>query len=199
MRIMTRPPRNRTVLCLALAGLAACAGDSSGPSDGLLVVGGTVTNRSGQPIPSGAHLVIAWVVSSGPSDYTYVFGEGSVQGTSFSVVLRQSPPAATLNAGQLGVGVALLTTKSSVRSGVHLEDVVTDPADLIDTTGQFAVIYKQVEVVDVVDWAMAFLLGYGVGAGVQRPQEFDAFQPVAPTSMELIVDDLENIEFENWT
>jgi hypothetical protein len=38
-----------------------------------------------------------------------------------------------------------------------------------------------------------------VGTGVERVGDFDAFEPVAPTSMELIVDDLDNIDFVNWT
>jgi len=37
------------------------------------------------------------------------------------------------------------------------------------------------------------------GVGVDRDNDFDAFAPTSPTSLELIVDDLDNIDFVNWT
>lgn len=199
MLFVTRLARFASALGLLLAAAPACGSDSTGSSDLLLNVGGPVTNRTGQPIPSTARVVIGWVVSSGPQDYTYIFGEGTVQGSSFHIDLRQPPPAVAINDGQIGVGVILLTTNTDVRSGVRLEDVVTDPADLLGATGRYAVIYKATEVVNRVDWADPFPLGYSAGVGVDRDNDVDAFQPVSPTSLELIVDLLDNIDFVNWT
>jgi len=180
-------------------GAAACGGDSNGPSDALLTVSGSVTNLSGQQIPSTARVVVAWVVSATQSDYAYVFGEGTVQGSTFQVTFRQPPPAEALNAGQLGVGIVVLTTSTSLRDGVHLEDVAVDPSELLGATGRHAVIYKATESVDQVDWEAAFPLGFSAGVGVEREVDFDAFAPTAATSLELIVDDLDNIDFVNWT
>jgi hypothetical protein len=178
---------------------AACGGDSSGPSDALLTVSGSISNPLGQPIPPTARVVIAWVVSATQSDYAYVFGQGTVQGGRFQVTFREPPPAEALNAGQLGVGIVVLTTSSGLRDGVHLEDVVLDPSELLGATGQYAVIYKATDSVDQVDWEDAFPLGFGAGIGVDRDNGFDAFAPTAPTSLELIVDDIDNIDFVNWT
>jgi hypothetical protein len=164
-----------------------------------LTVGGSLLDRSGKPVPPNARVVVGWIVSSSGSDYTYLFGEGTVTGGRFSVAFREPPPVAALNAGQLGVGVVLLTADPAIRPGVHLEDVLIDPAQLVGATGRFAVIYATPDAAQTRDWAAGFGTGYGVGVGVQRVGDFDAFQPVEPTIMELIVDDLSNIEFVNWT
>lgn len=198
MPIDRRLARFAPSLFLVLSAATACGGDATGSSEDLFTVSGPITNVSGQPIPSNARVVIAWVVSSGSPDYTYIYGEGTVQGGSFRVTLR-TPPAEALNQGEVGVGVALLTTNGSLRSGVHLEDLPVGPEELLGATGRFAVIYKAAETVTYVDWADAFPFGFGAGVGVERPGDFDAFEPVAPTSLELIVDDLDNIEFVNWT
>jgi hypothetical protein len=186
------------LLTLALPLALGCGDDPTGSSDGLLTVGGSVANPAGRPIPANARVIIAWVVSSG-EDYTYLFGEGTVAGNTFRITLRQPPPAAALNAGNLGVGIVLLTADPNIRSGVRLEDVLVDPAQLLGATGRFAVIYTASGAAQTRDWAAAFEPGYGVGTGVERVGDFDAFEPVAPTSMELIVDDLDNIDFVNWT
>jgi hypothetical protein len=180
-------------------GAAACGGDSNDPSDVLITVSGSVTNLSGQQIPSTARVIVAWVVSATQSDYAYVYGEGTFHGSTFQVAFRQPPPAEALNAGQLGVGIVVLTTSTSLRDGVHLEDVALEPGELLGATGRHAVIYKATESVDQVDWEQAFPLGFNAGIGVDRENAFDAFAPTAPTSLELIVDDLDNIDFVNWT
>jgi hypothetical protein len=197
MPIARRLARLAPGLLLVTSAAAGC-NDSNGSSDHVFVVSGPITNVSGQPIPSNARVVVAWVVSSGSPDYTYIHGEGTVEGSSFSVSLSP-PPAAALNQGQVGVGIPVLTTNAGLRTGVRLEDVSVSPEELLGATGQFAVIYKATDAVTYVDWADAFPLGFGAGHGVERPGDFDAFEPVAPTSLELIVDDFENIDFVNWT
>lgn len=195
------PCRYRVALLLGLVLpiASACSPEPAGPSDPLLTVGGSLVNPGGKPIPANARVIVGWVVSTTGADYTYLFGEGSVAGDRFSVTFLQPPPAAALNSGQLGVGVVLLTADPAIRPGVHLEDVLVDPAQLLGATGRFAVIYATPDAAQTRDWAAGFETGYGVGVGVQRVGDFDAFQPVAPTTMELIVDDLANIEFVNWT
>lgn len=192
---------SRTISCAAtiLLALAAACGDSSDPSGEEFTVSGTLVNNSGSPVPPGARVVVAWVVSAASPDYTYIFGQGTVQGNSFQVTFTGPPPAAALNAGQLGVGVVVLTTSLSLRNGVRLEEASVDPSELLGATGRFAVIYKATDDVDQVDWEAAFPLGFGAGGGVERAADFDAFEPVAADQLELIVDDLNNIDFVNWT
>lgn len=184
------------VPCCVLLALAACS-DSTGSSDAF-TVSGPLTNVSGQPVPAGARVVVAWVVSAASPDYTWIYGEGTVQGNTFRVTFPAPPPATALNAGELGVGIVLLTTGTGLHSGMRLEDAPAGTV-LLGGTGDFAVIYKATDAVAQVDWEGAFPLGFSAGTGVERPGDFDAFAPVAPTSLELIVDDIDNISFVNWT
>jgi hypothetical protein len=198
MPSLTQLARRAAPLVLTLGAVTGC-GDSTGTSDSLFTIRGTITNPSGQPIPSRARVVVAWVVSAASPDYTYIYGEGTVQGGSFRLTFTQPPPAAAVNAGEIGVGVVLLTTSTALRSGVHLEDAAVAEGELLGATARYAVIYKAADTVTLVDWADAFPLGFSAGSGVERPGEFDAFTPSSPTSMELIVGDLDQIDIVNWT
>jgi len=190
--------RARRLAPLALALTVTACGESTGSSDELFVVRGPLTNVSGQSVPTGARVVVAWVVTSADPDYTYIYGEGSVQGSTYQVTFTAPPPALALNEGQLGVGIVLLTTGTGLHSGMKLEDAPANTV-LLGATGNYAVIYKAVDDVTRVDWAGAFPLGFGAGVGVERPQDFDAFAPTDAGNLELIVDDIDNIDFVNWT
>jgi hypothetical protein len=107
-----------------------------------------------------------------PSTYSYVFGEGTLDpaaGT-FRIQLDQAPPPEALNAGTLGVGITLV---------------------IFTTPPEQAAQYR--------GWAPDLEAGYGVGAGIQVPGDFDRFDPATSSSVVLIIDDLQNIEFVNWT
>ena len=198
MPIPTRRARRLTPLALALGFLAAC-GDSSGSSDTVFVVRGPLTNQSSQAVPANARVVVAWVVTSASPDYTYIYGEGTVQGGTYRVTFTAPPPAEALNDGQIGVGIVLLTSGSGLHSGMRLEDAPANTV-LLGGTGNYAVIYKAVDTVTRVDWAGPFPLGFGAGVGVKRPGDFDAFAPTDPTGLELfVVDDIDQIDFVNWT
>jgi len=184
-------------LALTLTALAACS-DSNGSSDTAFVVRGPLTNQSGQPVPPNAKVVVAWVVSSGTPDYTYIYGEGTVSGGTYRVTFIAPPPAQALNGGQLGVGIVLLTSGTGLHSGMRLEDAPANTV-LLGATGNYAVIYKAGDPVTQVDWADQFPLGFSAGVGVRRQMDFDAFAPTDPNGLELLVDDIDNIDFVNWT
>ena len=185
-------------LALVLALLSAC-GDSHGSSDTAFVVRGPLTNQSSQPVPANARVVVAWVVTSASPDYTYIYGEGTVQAGTFRVTFTAPPPAEALNEGQIGVGIVLLTTGTGLHSGMRLEDAPANTV-LLGATGNYAVIYRAVDAVTRVDWAGPFPLGFSAGVGVERPGDFDAFAPTDPTGLELlVVDDIDDIDFVNWT
>ena len=188
-----------TQVVLLLAGAGCGENEPNVPPEVLFIASGSLTNRSGQPIPSTARVVVGWSVTANGPDYTYVLGAGTIQGSTFNVVFHHLPPAEALNSDQLGVGIVFLSTNPDVTDGDHLEDVVLDPAEIIGATGRFAVIYKATDVVDQVDWEGAFPLGWNAGIGVDRVGNFDAFAPTPTASMELIVDDLNNIDFVEWS
>jgi hypothetical protein len=183
---------------LLLSTLLAGCGDDNGPSQGFVVTGTIQNNNTGEPLPPNARLVVAWVVSSTSPDYSYVFGEGTLNASAgtFQVRLDQPPPAQALNSGVLGVGILLVTTSQSIANGDDVSSLSEE--ELIGAAGQYAII--SVTNPDGVEgWAAQFEAGYSVGRGVEVPGDFDEFEPVSSSSVVLIVDDLENIDFVNWS
>jgi hypothetical protein len=172
--------------------------DSNNPGDGFVVTG-TIQNNTGQPLPANTRVLVVWVVSSGSPDYSYVFGQGTVDAAAgtFRIQLDQSPPAIALNTGGLGVGVIVATTNQSIENGDDVEDVQL--SELVGAAGRHGVIFIDQNGVQDPEWATAFESGYGVGVGVDVVDDFDRFEPADPSSVVLIIDDIENIDIVNWT
>jgi hypothetical protein len=185
---------------LVAAGSAACSDSpSSSPPPTGFVVSGTIQNNTGAPIPSNTRVLVAWTVTSGSPDYSYVFGEGTFDpaaGT-FEIELDQSPPAAALNTGQLGVGVVFATTNQAVAAGVQVGDTLL--AGLVGVAGRYGIIYLGDPPAASPDWATEFPSGYSVGVGVDVEDDFDRFEPASASSVVLIIDDLANIDIVDWT
>jgi len=182
---------------LLVAAAVACS-DSNDPSSGF-VVSGTIQNNTGAPLPANTRLLIAWGVSSGSPDYSYVFGEGTIDAAAgtFRIQLDQPPPALALNTGQLGVGIVFATTNQTISTGMDVADFPI--AEVIGAAGRYGVIYIGDPSTEVPNWAASFESGYNVGVGVDVVDDFDRFAPTAPSGVVLIIDDLENIDFVNWT
>lgn len=186
---------------LLTAMLAGC-GDSNGNGPAQeFVVSGTIQNNTQAPIPPNARLLVAWVVSSGSPDYSYVFGQGTLNPSAgtFEIRLDQAPPAQALNNGALGVGIIVATTNQSLGNG---DDISSIPeTELIGAAGQYGIIFttSPEQAAQYRDWGAQFEAGYGVGVGVTAPGDFDRFEPASPSSVVLIIDDLQNIAFVNWT
>jgi hypothetical protein len=201
--------RRRTPLgALYLAALGAVAITACGSNEPLspielpVTVSGPLTNRTGQPIPAGARVVVLWGVSATSPDYSYVYGEGTVDRTTnrFTITFDGNVPSEALNNNALGVGLVLLTTDPNLGEGRVPDSYTFSPTNTLGVTGQYAVIYVNGDPSALsVDWARAFRRGYNVGRGVDLPGSFDGFAPTGLTSMELIVDDLGSIEVVNWT
>ena len=180
---------------------AIAAGCQDGTGPGGFVVTGHIQNNTQAAIPANARLVVVWGVSSGSPDYGYVFGAGTIHrfnGT-FRIQLDQSPPLEALNAGELGVGLIVVTT-DQLEDG----DIITSSSQMtgvLGLTGQHAVIFvADTNATQVRAWAGAFDVGYSVGVGVEVPDEvFDIFVPGSRSSPVLIIDDLANIKVVNWT
>jgi hypothetical protein len=188
-----------TVLVTTVA--TACQGTTD-PA-GSFVVTGHVENRTQAPIPANARLLAVWGVSATSPDYSYVFGEGTIDrgaGT-FRIRFDQPPPIKALNRGQLGVAVVIATTDQSLQVGDSIGSSYP-VTEIIGVTGQYAVIFVQNrDTLLQSTWVASFEDGYSVGVGVPAlPTEvFDRFAPTSRSSAVLIIDDLANIEIVNWT
>ena len=185
---------------VALPAFLACS-DSTNPSEGF-TVNGTIQNNTQAPIPENARLVVVWVVSSGSPDYSYVFGEGTIDPASgsFEISMPDPPSAAALNDGLLGVGVLFVTVNATLSAGDDIDDI--PEADFIGAAGDYGIIYVQGnpgDAAQVRDWAADFDSGYGVGVGMEVAGDFDKFVPTSQSGVVLIIDDIDNISFVNWT
>ena len=154
-------------------------------------------------IPSDARVLVVWIVSSGTADYAYVFGEGTVDTSAgtFRVELDAPAPSAALNSNRLGVGFIVLSTNQEVRSGDDITTVAEE--ELLGAAERYAVNYTngaRAAVADIRGWAADFPAGYAVGRGITIPgSPFEGFEPVDADSVELVIDDWDELEFVNWT
>jgi hypothetical protein len=189
----------RSGLAAALGVLALAACSDSTNSDSGFVVSGTIQNNTGQPIPAGTRLLVGWTVTSGSLDYSYTFGEGTIDAAAgtFRIVFNEPPPPEALNTGGLGVGIIVATTNPAVGNGFHLDQL--SPSELVGAAGRYGIIYIADPNIQIPLWATAFTPGYGVGVGVDAVNGFDIFQPTSQTGVVLIIDNLANIDFVNWT
>ena len=98
--IMHLPRRTLLPLLFSALAMVGCSENPTEPNNDLpYTISGTLVDRTSKPVPGSTRVVVAWVVSSGSPDYTYVYGEGTLQeqvGT-FSLTFDAPPPAAALN------------------------------------------------------------------------------------------------------
>lgn len=188
------------VLATLFAATGACSDDPAAPERGFEVTG-TVSNRSGIEVPSDARILVVWGVSASSPDYNYVFGEGDLvdEGTAFRVEIDEPPPEAALNLGAVGVGVIIVTTDQTIGMGDDVESISEEA--ILGAAGQFGVIYvaPESDAGETLPWVEAFSEGYNVGRGVDVEGDFDEFTAVGADEVEIILDDLDAIEFVNWT
>lgn len=189
----------RLSACLGFVLVVGC-GDATGPREDLVVTG-TIQNNTQAAIPANARLLVVWVVSATSPDYSYVHGEGTINAAAgtFRVALT-APPSAALNGGRLGVGILVLTTNAAIGEGDDIEDL--PDADLVGAAGAYGVIYVAGDPADAAGiraWAADFPTGFAVGIGQEVPDDFDRFVPIDPSAVVLIVDDIANIDFVDWT
>ena len=190
-----------SMVTVCVAVVAAGCQDGTGTGAGFVVTG-RIQNHTAAPIPANARLVAVWGVTAGSPDYSYIFGEGTINrftGT-FRIEFDQPPPVAALNHGVLGVAFLIATTDPSLKDG----DILTGGSSttgIIGVTAQHAVIFvDHQDTLYANTWVPSFPSGYSVGVGVKVPGSvFDKFEPVSRSSPILIIDDLGNIEIVNWT
>ncbi|MFQ5706096.1 MAG: hypothetical protein ACE5HO_01520 [bacterium] len=200
-----KPKFNLLALCLILAILDLSCSNDSGMSSNVLpfTVSGRLVQVSQQEIPSDAEIVVAWDVGGSP-DYVYIFGKGTIvkNAGTFSISFDGNPPARALTGGVLGVGFVLITNKGAFSNNEEFTEVPTE--NILGAAANYGVIFVNESpnkaAADMErDWLKSFKSGYNVGKGIKIPDDFDGFEPVDPTTVEVIIDDLDNLEFVNWT
>lgn len=170
----------------------------SGTGTDMIQVNGSLVPGAGKVVPAEADVLVAWTVSSGSPDYLYGYGTGQSMGDKFVLSLNQAPPSQALNSYGIGVGIVMLFPKGMLPP----EGVLTDPqfATSIGAAGQYAIIYKT-NAAPAMTWFVDFNEGYSCGKGAPpKPgSNFESFAPVDCAQVTITVDDINNIQFVNWT
>ena len=204
-RRSARSSRACLTAALLLVAVAACGRESTGPqADEQIVISGLLTGPNVASLPEGARVALVWGVSATSPDYGYIYGVGTIDraaGT-FTLTLTAKPPAEALNqygSYALGVGTLIVFGPEVELKTGRIENDGELAAAALGASGQHAVIYTRGSPPSALGWAGAFPAGYAAGRGITQPDNFDGFERVSADSFELIIDDLDNISFVNWT
>ena len=187
--------RLRSLAVLAAPLLLSCGDEPTGVSLPI-TVSGVLSGPDAASVPPNARVLVVWGVTAG-SDYSYIFGSGTV-GTDgrFSITFNAEPPAAALNNGRLGVGLLVLTTDQTLGDG-RVPDG-TPPPPVLGLSEDHSIIFAK-GTQSQVDWAANFSNGYHVGEVQRSTTGFDSFTRVGPDDLVIVVDDLANLNPPNWT
>lgn len=179
--------------------------ESEPPVEPLFVVSGHVRDPNGSLAGSDARVVGIWTGDIGEGDYSYVFGLGDIdlEAGTFRIEFVEEPPSEALLGDLLGVGLLAVVDDSNLQEGI-LSDDYDDDKFLGAAPRHYVLFFNREnenaeEALEEVPWLKEFDNGYSVGKGIEIPDDFDGFEPVDPGSVEIIIDDLENLNFVNWT
>lgn len=186
-----------TALPLALA----CGDDGPTSPVNQITFTGTTTIRNGTTIPSNARVLVVWGVSATSSDYSYVYGTGTINPAgNVTITFSGPPPETALNLGVLGVGLVIVTTDQTLAEGVMPENYSF--AGLIGASEDYSIIYNgssgSSQLVSQAEWPAHFN-GYGLGKVVRSNTTFDSFTAADPSTLKLVIDAMANIHVPNWT
>lgn len=212
-------------LLVTLAILIVCGCSESGTTPDkssktpLYTVQGSMVFAPGASIPKGTKLYAVWSVNSTSPDYSYVFGEGTLDTVNgrFSFSFMSYPPEVALNGtgldstdldfARLGVAyiIAVYDSAGKIKVGTKIYDLKDDEVTLVGAVNNTAIIYRRgadKPCSEFRPWLPAFTVGYGIGQGAPNPQGsgYDIFVPVSSGSeLQLLIDsDPESFTFPNW-
>ena len=192
------------LLVMLLTGCSDSDAPTATPSvEPLFVVSGHVRDPNGSLAGSDARVVGIWTADAGEGDYAYVFGSGEIdlEAGTFRMEFVEEPPSEALLGDLLGVGLL------AVVDGFLEEGLLPDDAfdEVLGAAPRHYVLFfdreneNAEEALEAVLWLKEFGYGYSVGKGIEIPDDFDGFEPVDSGSVEIIIDDLENLDLVNWT
>ena len=178
--------------------------ESEPPVEPLFVVSGHVRDPNGSLAGSDARVVGIWTGDIGEGDYSYVFGLGDIdlEAGTFRIEFVEEPPSEALLGNLLGVGLLAVVDDSNLEEGLLPDDAFDE---VLGAAPRHWIVFKRedaeaIEALhEAVPWLKEFGNGYSVGKGIEIPDDFDGFEPVDPGSVEIIIDDLENLNLVNWT
>jgi TolB protein len=169
------------------------------------VVSGTLSYRKQALVPEGARVVVVWLGGDAAGDEGYVFGEGTVNAVSgsFELMFDEPPPPEALyrdGSSTAGMGLLLLTTGQGFADGSSLSE--SSVTDFLGASEHYVIVYVSGRFEgqeEEYGWLTAFRQGYSVG----RERELsgtvlEELEPTDPTTVEVIVDDPQNIEYPLW-
>ena len=206
---------SKFVVNLLVAGTALLAmlltgcSDSDAPTatlsvEPLFVVSGHVRDPNGSLAGSDARIVGIWTADAGEGDYSYVFGSGEIdlEAGTFRIEFVEEPPSEALLGNLFGVGLLAVVDDSNLEEGLLPDDAFDE---ILGAAPRHYVLFfnreneNAEEALEEVPWLKEFGNGYSVGKGIEIPDDFDGFEPVDPGSVEILIDDLKNLDFVNWT
>lgn len=173
------------------------------PSKPLYTISGTLNPAKEITVPGNTRVLVLWMVLPDSAGYDYIFGEGTVnfENYAFTINFDGPPPPEALNKindTTFGVGFVILTGNQKLDGKIDRKNFPAD--EIIGISANYAVIYVDgsFENVPNTGWINNFGQGYSVGQGVDMPEGFDEFKPVAPNKIQIIIDDFKNIKFLNF-
>ncbi|MYA22065.1 MAG: hypothetical protein F4Z30_04420 [Gemmatimonadetes bacterium] len=193
------------LLAMLLTGCSDSDAPTATPSvEPLFVVSGHVRDPNGSLAGSDARVVGIWTADAGEGDYSYVFGSGEIdlEAGTFRIEFVEEPPSEALLGDLLGVGLLAVVDDSNLQEGILSDDAFDE---VLGAAPRHSIVFKRedaeaIEALhEAVPWLKEFGYGYSVGKGIEIPDDFDGFEPVDSGSVEIIIDDLENLNLVNWT
>ncbi len=193
------------LLAMLLTGCSDSDAPTATPSvEPLFIVSGHVRDPNGSLAGSNARVVGIWIADAGEGDYAYVFGSGEIdlEAGTFRMEFREEPPSEALLGNLLGVGLLAVVNDSNLEEGILPDDAFDE---VLGAAPRHSIVFKRedeefIEALhEGVPWLKEFGYGYSVGKGIEIPDDSDGFEPVDPGSVEIIIDDLENLNLVNWT
>jgi hypothetical protein len=173
------------------------------PSKHLYTISGTLNPAREITVPGDTRVLILWTVLSEDPGYGYIFGEGTVDfvNYSFTINFDEPPPTEAMNRlDDLNLGYGRVILTANQRWNGKLPEASFSKDEIIGIAGSYFIFYidGKVNSVKNADWLSDFSQGYSVGREVKMSSGFDKFKLVAPNTIQLIIDDLDNIDIADW-
>ncbi len=176
-----------------------CKKDDPESEPALIKISGTLDLKKESNLTPDTKIYILWASEQGE----YVFGRGSIdyEAKTFSIVMKDSIPEAAMHSENFGIGFIFASNNPGIEEKLYEEGFI-DEEMVKGAAGGFCIIFKKSSEVlfdSWNQWSGEFGKGYTVGKGYEIPDEYDGFMPFDKNSVVLIIDDLNNIEFTNWS